>query len=106
LKKLKKYYPGSKERVGYVLSTGRVVEVPNISGDPENAFDVSGADVRKYAIDGAAIATWHTHPGKSANLSVDDYPAFRNFPNLKHYVIGSDGVRCYVVRNGKIFHEA
>jgi proteasome lid subunit RPN8/RPN11 len=106
LKQLEKFYPGSKERVGYVLSSGKIVEVPNISNDPENSFDVSGDDILKYAIDGSVIATWHTHPDKSSNLSVDDYTAFKNFPALKHYVIGNDGVRCYVVRCGAIFHEA
>lgn len=94
---------GTKERVGFLLPPkGKVVEVENICSDPENGFEVSAEDLVKYGE--TALASWHTHPGASSNLSADDFVAFLNYPNMKHYVVGMDGVKCYVVENGKVIH--
>jgi proteasome lid subunit RPN8/RPN11 len=46
--------------------------------------------------------TWHTHPGKEAALSQDDYLGFANWPELTHYIVGTDGVRAYRVVDGII----
>lgn len=102
--KLAELLTGSRERVGFILPGDEIVEVENICEDPENGFDVAGADLLKYAEN--AIASWHTHPGQSANLSVEDLNAFRCWPQLAHYIIGTDGVRRYVVREGEVLADA
>jgi hypothetical protein len=35
---------GPHERVGFILQDGTVVEIPNISDEPEKSFDVRGED--------------------------------------------------------------
>ncbi len=94
--------PSSPERVGFISSGGAIVECENIAQDPVYGFAVSGCDILAHL---DAVATWHTHPGASSNLSMDDHSAFLNFPDMKHFIIGSDGVRCYEVRDG-VIHAA
>lgn len=89
---------GTKERVGFVLADASLVEVDNICSEPEQGFEVSGADLLKY--ERTAIATWHTHPGATSVLSTNDYRAFSNYRKLKHYIIGTDGVQCYAFVDG------
>ena len=92
---------GDLERVGFVLKDGEVVEVTNHSETPEVAFRVSMEDIEKYEND--AIATWHTHPGSSKNLSVSDFYTFLSWPHLDHYIVGVNGVqRYYVDENGDL----
>ena len=93
------YSPSGPERCGYIVN-GKVVEVQNCHADPEHGFLVKAEDIVKYA--DSASATWHTHPGQDANLSTDDFIAFLNWPKLKHYVVGADGVRCFVVEKGSL----
>lgn len=95
---VKFYSNDGPERGGFVLGDGFVVERPNASPDPQGSFCLSAEDLIKH--EAFAVATWHTHPGASANLSGDDYIAFRNWSNLKHYIIGNNGVRCYAVDDG------
>lgn len=91
--KLEKLYaPTGKERVGFLLE-GSLVEVKNTSPIPTEGASVSAEDVIKYC--DTAIAAWHTHPGALANLSDEDYPAFKAWRNIPHLIIGSDGVRCF-----------
>lgn len=85
------------ERVGFVLQSGEIVEVENICHDPRGGFEVRGEDLMKYM--GEAIATWHTHPGQDCNLSPNDWYGFKNYPNLRHYIIGTDGVAEYYVND-------
>lgn len=99
-KALLKRFSGDVERVGFVLQTGKVVEVENICANPVEGFDVSGEDLVKYS--SIAKATWHTHPGSDNNLSVSDYRSFLNWPKLEHYIIGTNGVRCYIVENDEV----
>jgi proteasome lid subunit RPN8/RPN11 len=56
---------------------------------------VAAEDLLKY--EDSAAASWHTHPGRPANLSADDYDAFRMWPSLTHFIIGSDGIKSYTV---------
>jgi proteasome lid subunit RPN8/RPN11 len=100
MEELFKLLEGDKERVGIILQSGEIVELENICSDPENAFELKSRDLLR--LEDEAVATWHTHPNASSNLSVDDYQAFRNWPRLKHYVIGVDGVRCFVVQGGAL----
>jgi proteasome lid subunit RPN8/RPN11 len=43
------------------------------------------------------VATFHTHPNKSSNLSKEDYDAFVNWEKLLHFIIGKDKISCYKV---------
>lgn len=88
------------ERVGFIMPDGDIVEVDNQHPQPDNGFDVSIDDLEKYA--DTAVATWHTHPGGEANLSLDDHEGFMNYTTLDHYIVGSDGLRRYRVVRGQI----
>lgn len=76
-----------------------VVELPNICDDPYNGFELSFENQDKLD-DPNTLGTFHTHPSREANLSVDDYESFLAYPRLTHYIIGSDGVRSYKFING------
>lgn len=52
------------------------------------------------------LATFHTHPGQSANLSYEDYESFMGYPYLTHYIIGADGIKSYRVVNGRLLNES
>lgn len=92
---LLRMYEGDLERCGFVLKTGDLVEVPNICTDPKQGFEMRGEDIIMYSA--IAQASWHTHPGDSANLSTNDWESFRNYPELDHYIIGNDGVRKFAI---------
>lgn len=100
--KLKAYLTDGPERVGFVLTDDTIIEVENVCVDPENGFEVSGEALLEHLPNIAA--TWHTHPNSSANLSTEDHIGFRNWPAWKHYIVGTDGVRCYAVKRGQIVH--
>lgn len=55
-----------------------------------------------------ALATWHTHPSSGSNLSPEDYVAFLNWPELRHYIISENDVWCYRIHNNlvELFDEA
>lgn len=86
------------ERVGFILKSGEVVEVHNDSSSPIEGFSVSAESLLQY--DGQVAATWHTHPGVSANLSAADYESFMNYPEWDHYIAGIDGIRRYFLEGG------
>lgn len=88
------YNAQGAERVGFIQDS-RIIEVPNYSVNSEEGFLVGVADNIKYTDDPATQATWHTHPGALSNLSGDDFETFRMWPDYHHFIIGSDGVRCY-----------
>lgn len=91
---LRAYYTDEgAERVGFILKDDTIVEVMNIAGDPLIGFMVSGDDVMKYMDD--AVATWHTHPNYTANLSGNDYTTFTNWDDYHHFIVGKDEVKCY-----------
>lgn len=94
------YTPTGPERVGFVLRSGEVVEVKNTAKDTDNAFAVSAEDLIAY--EDEMVATFHTHPSCTSNLSGEDYVAFRNWPSVKHFIIGSDGVACYSVTSSGV----
>jgi proteasome lid subunit RPN8/RPN11 len=99
---LKLYVEDAPERVGFVLPDGSLIEVPNVSGDPYNSFDVSAESLLQHAGYGSAIGAWHTHPNASSNLSVDDYEGFLNWPKMTHYIVGNDGVSAYIIKEGLV----
>lgn len=82
-----KYYSDEGfERAGFILEDLTLIEIPNISADPENSFLMYPDEAVKYCE--RAIATWHTHPNGSANLSKEDYDLCFNWPDLYHVVLG------------------
>lgn len=93
--------------MGFILHPRTIVEVENVAPDPEKGFDVSAADLIEYLDEPSeVVATWHTHPKADANLSNADYRAFLTLPKLKHYIIGTDGVRAYAVKDGVVLNVA
>lgn len=93
---------GAKERCGFVLTGDRIVELDNVAEDPVADFMTRPEDVLEVIDD--AIATWHTHPGISAELSVADYHSFIGFPGFTHYIVGADGVNEYYEKDGAILN--
>lgn len=98
------YTHAGVERVGFILNDGAIVEVDNESNDPENSFDVAPEDLITFG--DRAIASFHTHPGASAGLSIDDYLAFCAWPHLTHFIVGFDGVMTYRVVGGTVIRAA
>lgn len=101
---LKRYNEDGPERLGFVLTRGRVVELVNAHDDPEFGAQFFSEDLFEYLYSGKheTVATWHTHPSKTSNLSGEDYVAFRNHPQIKHYVIGNDGVTEYYIDEQRV----
>lgn len=95
------YDRSGKERVGFILEDGEIVEVANISSLPNQSFLISATDLVKHI--GQAVASWHTHPGRDAVPSQMDRIAFANYQHLVHYIVGKDGVAPYIVdTNGSV----
>lgn len=92
--------PGA-ERVGFILKDGTVVEVENTCEIPDEGFEVLPEDIERHHDD--VVATWHTHPGASSNLSVGDMESFRTFPDWRHFIVGQDGVTEYYVEGTDVF---
>ena len=88
------------ERCGLVLSDGMVFQLENIHPQPERGFIIPGSEMFKYAT--TLCGTWHTHPGREATFSQEDYFGFCNWPDLIHFIIGTDGVKAYRVEDGVI----
>lgn len=94
-KVLKQFYaPEGSERVGFINSK-QIVEVKNTAENPLQGFFVGPEDIIKHTEELDAWATWHTHPNQDSNLSGEDYKMFMQWPDFIHFIIGSDGVKCY-----------
>lgn len=102
-----KYNPQGLERLGFILEDETLVELTNAHSEPEQGASFSSQDLHKYCFSGKfkVIATWHTHPGETSNLSGEDYSAFQAYPKIKHYIIGSDGVSRYSVKDGVVKND-
>jgi proteasome lid subunit RPN8/RPN11 len=88
---------GPNERCGFILTDGTIVEIDNIAPEPDRSFIASGEAILKYV--DLAVATWHTHPDASSNLSPGDAETFRFWPHCLHHIVGTDGVSTYRVVN-------
>lgn len=101
--------PGAPERCGLIGARGGFIEIENVHAQPEAGFHMEpGAFLA--AIKKGARATWHTHPGKDPNLSEEDMAGFRQWPGLKHYIVGvRDGepcVVCFEIKNDIVVKAA
>ena len=104
--KLRKCFELSREHIGFVLKTGDLVELENVSESPDETFSFHPEEFAKYF--SQAVATWHTHTGKDANLSFDDYQFFLSWPELGHFIISLDAVWYYEVvdKTVVVYNEA
>jgi len=97
------YEATGPEKVGFIIKN-KVVEVENkhpLSIDYfEISFEENEANLAKVS------AIWHTQPGRTSQLSYEDYLGFLNFPELKHIVIGYDGLRVYKVEDGQVLKDS
>ena len=98
------YQNKGPERVGFITKRGRLVEVTNIHPEPHNFFEVGLEDLEENVAKSKAI--WHTQPGRTSQLSYEDYLGFLNFPEHLHIVIGSDGYRVYKVEDGSVLKDS
>ena len=83
--------PQGDEVCGIIMKDGTVKVLPNIHPNPRDNFAMSTEPLE----DPDVVATWHTHPRTSPNLSVEDYRAFKAFPQLRHYVVAATEIWCY-----------
>lgn len=97
------FIAGGEETCGFVLASGEVVAVKNHAQDPKMDFEVSDEDLTRYEPE--AVATWHTHPVTSCNLTVTDYACFLVFPQLSHYIFDGTRLAKYVVDAGYVILE-
>lgn len=90
------YSESGNERGGFITNDGSVIEVENCHPNKTDYFMFSCDDLDKLD-DENVVATFHTHPNKSSNLSKEDYDAFVNWEKLLHFIIGKDKISCYKV---------
>jgi proteasome lid subunit RPN8/RPN11 len=90
----------TEEKCGLVLKDGTVLDVINHHSNPAIGFHICADDL--FAHEENLAGTWHTHPNDTANLSQQDYVGFRQWPEIRHYIVGIDGVRAYDVVDGLI----
>jgi hypothetical protein len=95
---LSKLTPDGPERGGVIIAEG-LVEITNICGD-EDGYAPDPDELVLY-ID-QMIGTFHTHPGQTANLSVEDFNTYLQFPGMRHAIVGTDGVRWYEAKGGAV----
>ena len=95
--KLRSFYSDEgDEKGGYITNSNKIIEVKNQHPNPDNNFMFSCEDLDKLEKDDV-VATFHTHPNKSSNLSKEDYDAFVNWEKLLHFIVGQDKISCYKV---------
>lgn len=88
------------ERCGVILMDGTIVNADNLHPEPERGFILPAKLLVENEDD--LYGTWHTHPHDTANLSQTDYAGFAQWPRLRHFIIGVDGVRCFKLEDGLI----
>ena len=91
---LKRFYSDKPGERGGFIKNGQIFECENTHPNPVESYCPSYEDLEKFE---DAEATWQTHPNGSKNLSREDYQAFQNWADKKHYIVGKDGVFCYYV---------
>jgi len=89
------------ECCGIILRDFTLVPLQNHSSTPELNFIMKWEDYEPYR--DQIIATWHTHPHESANLSVADYLMFKSNPEWRHFIVARDIIWAYSTRNSRVF---
>ncbi len=88
---MREYFATGAERCGVITAQGEILECENLAQAPGDAFLFREEDLE------GAVATWHTHPQGSSNLSIADYYFFKSWPKLSHFIVSKDDVWCYVI---------
>lgn len=101
MQELKQFWNASVERCGFILKSGEIVEVENISEAPEMEFEVSEEDLEKYYSE--ISATWHSHINSFSNLSLSDYHTFLGFPEFDHWIVSQYKTVRFYVENNAVF---
>lgn len=106
LNELKNLYNEEIETLGVILKGDVIVQLKNIHDNPKEGALMASQDVFDYLYSGnfETIATWHTHVNESADLSGEDYSSFLLHPQLDHYIVGNDGVKKYVIKDGMVLN--
>lgn len=104
MKNLLRFYDDeeTEEMCGFVLKNRRVVQLKNVHPEPTQGFEIDPADTMRYMDRLKGI--WHTHPKADAVFSGEDKLCMEQWPDLAHYVVGQDGVRKYIVKNGAVLN--
>ena len=92
------------ERCGLILKGDKILECKNIHLEPSKGFEIDPEDIIKHLDD--MVATWHTHPNQASTLSGEDHLCFTTWPDLKHFIIGSDGISVYIIREGAVICDS
>lgn len=95
--------PNGPERGGLILRNLKLHEFENTSENPNEGFEVL-LTIETLELLKDAVGTWHTHPGASANLSVEDHETFVSWPDWEHAIIGEDDIRWYRVDRGMVIN--
>lgn len=91
------------ERCGLVLTSGEIIELPNMSSYPSNSFVLSVRDVEPYK--SMMVATWHTHPKGPNNLSIDDYNTFLDMPEIPHFIVTTRSVTMFQAEDDYVMNR-
>ena len=94
------FYHPEFERCGFILKSGAVKEVKNISLNPRRSFEFPEDELQAHVEE--TLAFWHSHPKGNANLSVEDYLSFLNYPKHLHVIFCYDKYAVYGVRNNLV----
>lgn len=86
------------------MSNGQLIELENVSPEPDKSFSVDPAALVQHEDD--AVATWHTHPTGPAGLSGQDYLGFLQWPDLLHVIVSPEGCLGYIIRKGAVLNDA
>lgn len=91
------YWNPTVERCGIVTADGEIIELQNTHPDPTAGFRMGHPE------NAVTVATWHTHPDGSANLSVLDYRLFLRYTKMNHFVVGRGTLAQFYVHDGRVF---
>ena len=89
-----------EELCGYISETGALEQLPNTAVDPKKGFSFDITLVPENA-----LGLWHSHPSNDANLSVEDYINFLQFPEYIHRIYTKETYAEYYIRNGVVYRQ-
>lgn len=89
------------EACGFILACGKIIEVKNVSTEPNRGFAMSQRDViEKIGAEqlSSIVAVWHTHPSGSIKPSAIDQDALFSGAIQEHWaylIVTKDAVTQY-----------
>ncbi len=94
-----------REVCGLIDIYGHVHLVDNVHTEPEKGYRMDPVSALRLLNDQEIVATVHTHPNGTSNLSQEDYAGFSLWPDLAHYIVGNDGITHYWFEDGLLLQE-